>query len=117
MDLASTVAASRMVAQLRAMDVTAGNMANADTPGFKAERMVFSDWLDRQNGASPPPGGRVVAFTQDRATWREQTAGPISKTGNPLDLALSSDGYFTVGTANGPRLTRSGRFGLLPNGT
>lgn len=111
MDLTSTVAASRLAAQERAMEVVAGNLANMDTPGFKAERVQFSDWLDRQ------ADGSSVAYTQDRATWRENAPGPLRHTGNPLDLAITGDGYFTVATAQGPRLTRDGRFGVMPNGT
>jgi flagellar basal-body rod protein FlgF len=117
MDLASSVATSRLVAQQRAMDVIAGNIANADTPGYKATRVQFSDWLSRQDGADPPPGGNTIAFTQDRATWREQAPGPIRRTGNPLDLAITSTGWFSVSTARGIRLTRDGRFGLMPDGT
>jgi flagellar basal-body rod protein FlgF len=114
MDIVSSIAASRMVAQQRAMDVTAANIANANTPGFKAERMLFSDWLSRQRGAG---GDRGIAYTQDRATWRDQRAGTLTHTGNPFDLAITSDGYFTVNTPRGPRLTRDGRFGLMPSGT
>jgi flagellar basal-body rod protein FlgF len=117
MDIVSNVAISRLVAQQRAMDVTADNVANANTPGFKAERMLFSDWLSRQSGSDGPQGDRSVAYTQDRATWRDQQAGTVSHTGNPFDLALTGDGYFTVSTPRGPRLTRDGRFGLLPSGT
>jgi flagellar basal-body rod protein FlgF len=117
MDLASNIATSRLVAQQRAMDVIAGNIANADTPGYKATRVLFSDWLDRQDGADPPPGGNTIAFTQDRATWREQAPGPIRRTGNPLDLAITNAGWFSVSTARGIRLTRDGRFGLMPDGT
>jgi len=113
MDLTSNVATSRLVAQQRAMDVLAGNIANANTPGYKAERTQFSDWLSRQSAAPE----RSVSYTQDRATWREQQTGTLTHTGNSLDLALTSDGYFTVRTAQGPRLTRDGRFGLLPSGT
>ncbi|HEY3847952.1 MAG TPA: flagellar basal-body rod protein FlgF [Acetobacteraceae bacterium] len=117
MDIASSVATSRLVAQQRALDVVADNLANANTPGFKAERVQFSDWLSRQSGGATPPGGNPIAYTQDRATWREQQAGTITHTGNPLDLALTGDGYFTVNTPAGPRLTRDGRFGLMPSGT
>lgn len=117
MDLASNIATSRLVAQQRVMDVIAGNLANANTPGYKAERVQFSDWLSRQSGGTTPRGGNPIAFTQDRATWREQQAGTVTHTGNPLDLALTGSGYFTVSTANGPRLTRDGRFGLMPSGT
>ncbi|HSU05251.1 MAG TPA: flagellar hook basal-body protein [Acetobacteraceae bacterium] len=117
MDLTSSIAASRLVAQERATDLTAANIANADTPGYKAARMLFSDWLSHQDGTDTPSGGATIAYTQDRATWRDQAAGPIRHTGNPLDLAISDAGWFTVGTARGPRLTRDGRFGLLPDGS
>ena len=117
MDIVSSVATSRLVAQQRAMDVIAGNIANANTPGFKAERVQFSDWLSRQSGTRGTPGEPSIAYTQDRATWREQHAGTLTHTGNPFDLALTGDGYFTVGTPRGPRLTRNGRFGLMPSGT
>lgn len=102
MELTTNVALSRLVAQQRALDVTAGNLANANTPGFKAERVVFADWLSRQTGTDAPRGGRTVAFMQDRATYREQQAGPLQHTGNPLDLALGGDGYFTVDTPADP---------------
>ena len=117
MDIASSIAASRLVAQQRTLDVIANNLSNANTPGFKAERVQFSDWLARQSGGATPRGGNPIAYTQDRATWREQETGTISHTGNPLDLALTGQGYFTVNTAGGPRLTRDGRFELLPSGT
>lgn len=119
MDNATYVATSRLVAQQRGMDVMANNIANAGTPGFKAERMLFSDWLARQRNAHTPQGGQAIAFTQDRATYREMEAGSITRTANPFDIAIAiaSDGFFTVATAQGPRLTRAGRFGLMPDGT
>jgi flagellar basal-body rod protein FlgF len=117
MDIISSVATSRLAAQQRAMDVIADNLANANTPGFKMERVQFSDWLLRQRGSDAARGDRAVAYTQDRATWREQRAGTLTHTGNTFDLGVSSDGYFTVRTQSGPRLTRDGRFGLMPDGT
>ena len=117
MEITNALATSRLVAQQRAMDVTANNLANANTPGFRAERMQFSDWIDQQRGTTPTKGIRSVSYTQDRATWRETQAGTLTHTGNPFDLALSGNGYFTVNTKNGPRLTRDGRFGPMPDGT
>ena len=117
MELATYVALSRLDAQSRAMDVTAGNIANASTPGFKTERTLFSDWLGRQKDAAPPPGGGSVAYVQDRATWRDGAQGAIQHTGNPLDLAIGGEGWFTVDTPRGPRLTRAGRFSLGADGT
>ena len=116
MELTTNVALSRLIAQQRALDVTANNLANANTPGFKTERVVFSDWLSQQFGTDSPRGGAKVAFTQDRATYREQQAGPVQHTGNQLDLAVGGNGYFTVDTPRGPRLTRAGRFTPMPDG-
>ncbi|MCW3475115.1 flagellar hook-basal body complex protein [Limobrevibacterium gyesilva] len=113
----TTIALSRLVAQQRALDVTATNIANAGTPGFHAERMLFSDWLMRQPAPGLPPGGRVMAYTQDRATYRDTQSGPLTHTGNPLDLAVGADGFFTVQTPRGPRLTRSGHYELSNAGT
>jgi flagellar basal-body rod protein FlgF len=117
MDIVTALAASRLMAQQRAMDVTANNIANANTPGYRAVRMQFSDYIDPGTGTAAPPGGKPVAYMQDRATWREPQAGPLTHTGNPFDLALAGDGYFTVATKNGTKLTRDGRFGTMPDGT
>ena len=117
MDITTALAASRLLAQQRAMDITANNIANANTPGYRTERVQFSDWIDHQTGAAAVPGVRGISYTQDRATYRESQPGAITHTGNPFDLALSGNGYFTVKTNNGPRLTRDGRFGPMPDGT
>lgn len=117
MDNITNIALSRLSAQQRAMDVVANNLANASTPGYRAERPVFADWLMREPAGAEPHGGRTIAFTQTRATYRERTEGTLTQTGNPLDLALQGEGYFTVQTANGTRLTRAGRFTLQNDGT
>jgi flagellar basal-body rod protein FlgF len=117
MDITTSLAASRLIAQQRAMDITANNIANANTPGYRTERVQFSDWIDQQPGTKSPPGGRSVTYTQDRATYRESQPGTLTHTANPFDLALTGDGYFTVNTKAGPRLTRDGRFGPMPDGT
>lgn len=117
MQNASTIALSRLVAQQRAMDVTATNIANADTPGFKTERTLFADWLSRPTATAPVPGGRVLSYTQDRATYRDLSAGTLQHTANPLDLAITGPGFFTVQSKAGPMLTRAGRFGLQADGT
>jgi flagellar basal-body rod protein FlgF len=117
MNIATLVAGSRLVAQERSIEVTAVNLANASTPGFQAMRMQFSDWLSPQQNGAALPGERQIAYTQDRATWRDRQPGTLTQTGNPFDLALRGGGYFTVATDHGPRLTRDGRFGPLPNGT
>lgn len=117
MDNIVSIAVSRLVAQQRALDVTATNIANANSPGFRAERMLFSDWLQREPAGSEPKGGRTISFTQDRATWRDRQPGTLRHTGNPLDLALRNpNAWMTVQTAQGPRLTRAGHFELSAAG-
>jgi flagellar basal-body rod protein FlgF len=110
------IALSRMVAQQRALDVRANNIANADTPGFKGESVMFSDYLLQQRGVPTPPGGQTVQMVQDRATWRDFQEGQMEKTGNALDFALRGDGFFTVNTPRGLRYTRAGRFSISPTG-
>ncbi|MBR0649338.1 flagellar basal-body rod protein FlgF [Roseomonas terrae] len=114
MDSPGYIILSRLTLQSRATEVLAHNVANADTPGFRAQRPVFTDFVARQDMA--PPGGRPVAYVQDRATWREMENGPVQTTGNPLDVALAGDGFFAVETARGERFTRAGRFSIGDGG-
>ncbi len=118
MENATTIALSRLVAQQHALDVTATNIANAATPGFKAQRMLFSDWLQREPRGAVPPGGQTESYATDRATYREREAGTLRQTGNPLDIALGNpEAWLTVQTKQGPRLTRAGHFELSASGT
>lgn len=113
MDSPGYIVLSRLVAAQRATSVTANNIANADTPGFRAHRPLFGAVLERQTDAAAPRGGRDLAFTQDRATWRDDAPAPLQQTGNPLDLALTDrDAFFAVETPRGERYTRAGRFTL-----
>ena len=116
MDSPGYIMLSRLGAQLRSTQVLANNLANADTPGFRAERAVFAEFLQPRAGDAAPPGDRGAAYAIDRATWRDTAAGSISTTGNPFDLALRGDGFFAVETPRGERYTRAGRFLLAGDG-
>lgn len=113
MDQPGYIVLSRLSAQLRATQVLANNLANADTPGFRAERPVFASYINRARGQGM---GGEVAYSVDRANWRDTQPGPIATTGNPLDVALRGDGFFVLETPNGERFTRAGRFTLDPTG-
>ena len=116
MDQTGYILLSRMSAMLRGTDVLATNLANADTPGFRANRMVFAAQVQQQRNVAAPPGAAPVAFALDRATWRDAATGPITSTGNPLDVAIQGPGFFVVETPRGDRFTRAGRFSLAGDG-
>lgn len=115
MDNTTYIALSRMDADLRSISVLANNIANASTAGFKAGHMQFSAYLAKQNGTSSPTE-KTEAYTEDRATWRDFRQGTLQQTGNPLDVAITGEGFFSVMTPRGVRLSRNGRFQRLNNG-
>ena len=116
MDSPSYIILSRLSAQMRASGLAAHNLANAETPGFRATRPVFAEVVTRQGRVAGPQGASEVGYAWDRASWRDITAGPITTTGNPLDVAISGEGYFVVETPRGERYTRAGRFAIGQDG-
>ena len=116
MDTTGYVVLSRMVALQRQTDMTAHNIANANTPGFKASRMLFSDYLVNQRRVDQPAAARTVHFVQDRGTHREMATGALQSTGNPLDIALARDGFLVFATPRGERYGRNGRLTLDADG-
>ncbi|MCG5243702.1 flagellar basal-body rod protein FlgF [Azospirillum doebereinerae] len=100
------VALSRQMSLQRQLDVTSNNIANMNTTGYKNQRMLFTEFLEK------PGLHEKVSFVQDRAVVRDLSVGAMTQTGNPMDLALTGHGYFTVDTASGPRYTRAGNFKL-----
>ena len=85
----------------RRQEIVANNLANADTTGFKAER-VFA----RIMGDAIP--------VADTAT--DLTPGTLKRTAAPLDFALGEAGFLVVETPDGERLSRGGSFTLDPEG-
>src|SRR5258708_18402318 len=100
MQAATYIALSSQMALHRQLDVVANNIANGSTPAFKAERVLFAEFLDK--GAP----GKPLSFVQDFGTARDNRQGAIARTGNPLDLALQADGYLKVDSPLGTRYTR-----------
>jgi flagellar basal-body rod protein FlgF len=95
----------------RTLDVVANNLANIDTAGFKAERMMVIE--DPVTSRRPTiDGTRRTTFVRDLASVRDPSDGRLDETGNPLDLALRGDGYFVLTTSEGERYTRNGHFRL-----
>jgi flagellar basal-body rod protein FlgF len=111
MDNGIYIALSRQMGLFRDMETTANNIANADTAGYNAERVMFDDYLVRSSD------GPKQAYANDVSSYRDMQEGSMKSTGNPLDMAISGPGYFVVDTPLGERYTRTGQFQLDFNGT
>src|SRR5436853_7482598 len=97
-----------LAAQTR-LDALANNLANASTAGFQAERGLQR--AERAGDVAPPPTAVATPVTQE-SVITDFSQGPVSRTGNPLDVALAGDGFLVVKTDQGERLTRSGSLTL-----
>ncbi len=111
MDNSIYITLSRQMALFRDMEVTANNIANVDTPGYNAEKLMFSDYLVKDTAK------RKDAYADDPVSYRDTANGPLKQTGNPLDLAINGDAYFQVQTPLGIRYTRAGNFQVDSEGT
>lgn len=111
MENSLVVALARQGVMTRQMEVIATNLANLTTAGFKAESLVFTEHLARTGDRQ-----EALSLVHDVSVTRNLAAGPITETGNPLDLAIRGPGYFPVQTPDGPRYTRNGTFQLDDSG-
>jgi flagellar basal-body rod protein FlgF len=86
--------------RMKMIEIVTNNLANAQTTGFKRDF------------------GRVLESQQllDVGTTIDTTAGPITSTQNPLDVAIDGEGFFAIQTPAGVRFTRNGSFSLDASG-
>jgi flagellar basal-body rod protein FlgF len=108
------MAASGASAQMTALDATANNLANATTPGYKADQAVFQEHLAQAMlvGKARPE----MRYASVASVSPDLRSGPLQVTQRPLDVAIDGDGYFKVQTPRGERYTRAGGFQLGPGG-
>jgi len=104
------IALSGLNAASAHLDVTANNIANVNTTGFKGSRASFSDVYATSNNdvtkTTPGAGVRLNTISQ------EFSQGNIDFTDNNLDLAISGEGFFTMKGSNGVSYTRAGSFSV-----
>ena len=118
MENAPLIGLSRQIALRRQLDVVANNMANINTFGFKAEKLLFQDYLMPVASAeSFPLSDHTLHYTEDWATMHDLSAGAIDQTGGTFDVALDGPGFLSVQTANGVAYTRNGALHLDSSGT
>lgn len=106
---------SRQMVLRRQLTVAANNMANINTPGFKAQQMLFQEHMAEPDTIGPSRG-RESRMVLDQAVVRDMRAGPMERTGNPLDVGITGEGYLVVDTFGGPRYTRNGHLAIDASG-
>ena len=119
-------AASGMEAQQTKLDVTANNIANVSTNGFKKSRAEFADLMYQQlrpggtptgNGTTAPTATEVGLGTRLVSTTRELSQGESHQTGNQFDVAVEGQGYIPVTLPNGDTAyTRNGALRMSAEG-
>jgi flagellar basal-body rod protein FlgG len=119
--------ATGMKAQETLMDVTANNLANVNTNGFKRSQVDFADLLYstiRQAGSEvaagqrTPVGLQIGSGVRPVGTTKLFTPGSFEQTSNPTDVAIEGDGFFKVQMPGGEfRYTRDGAFRIDATGT
>lgn len=114
---------SGVLSQTRNLNVVGNNMANATTPGFKADNMVISDFQEQilLRTGNNDKSGRTAIGTRSMITAAAEsvtdfTEGGISATGDSLDFSISGNGFFCIQTDNGTVYTRNGDFSLDDEG-
>lgn len=111
MENISYIGLSQQMALRQKMDITANNLANMSTPGFKNQSVLFLEYLNapKETGTT---GKDAIRQVVDAASYRDLSNGALKQTHNDLDFAVQGDGYFAVQTPFGARYTRDGSFAL-----
>jgi flagellar basal-body rod protein FlgG len=115
-----------MEAQQTKLDVTAHNIANVSTHGFKKGRAEFADLMYQTvrsggaptgQGAAAPTTTEIGLGTRLVATSRSLGQGSLQQTGNQLDVAIEGHGYLPVTMPGGATAyTRNGALHLAADG-
>jgi len=118
MDALSMAAASGMKAKIESLEMLANNIANQGSPGYKADREFYSLYIAPE--ALEAADASLVQLPTTAPVierhWTDFTQGTLTETGNPLHLAMSGRGFFTVAGPQGPLYTRAGAFRLSAAG-
>ena len=89
MDPLTAIAASGLRARMESLELLANNVANASTGGYKADREFYGLYR-------APEADSDSTMPLIERPWIDQSQGPLHATGNPLDVALSGRGFFSV---------------------
>jgi len=116
MDSGYYAAMTGLIARTQALDLAATNLANAQTPGYRAEQEFFRSVLLGPDAHDSQLGQTVNNYGLIGGDRLNLSQGALQQTGNPLDLAIEGEGFFMVQTPQGQRYTRDGGFHRTPAG-
>jgi len=108
-------AAAGMIPRESQLEAISNNLANANTTAHKADRRLFRTTLDNRLLQGGPFGSPLTLPTELYYLQTNFEQGSLEKTDNPLDIAISGDGFFAVETDAGTFYTRDGNFKLNEN--
>ena len=117
MDSGYYAAFSGWLARSQALDLAAGNLANAGTAGYRAQRDYFRSAILGPEALDSQLNTTVNAFGVLGGSRLDLGQGALTPTGNPLDLAIEGDGFFAIQTQQGVRYTRDGQLERAGDGT
>jgi flagellar basal-body rod protein FlgF len=116
MDNANYVTLSREITLQKELDISANNLANMNTTGFKFEQLLNT--TEQGAPAFDDPIRTPANFAYDNGVGRDFAQGTMTPTGSALDVAINGEGtFFVLQTAKGTAYTRDGGFTLGPDGT
>ena len=97
------VGLSKQVVLKENMDIIAQNVANVNTPGYRAQNMIFSEYIE-----DPRYMKEDIAMVLDYGQYQKTDPGNVKVTENPLDIALVGNGFLGIETPEGIQYTRAG---------
>jgi flagellar basal-body rod protein FlgF len=112
MDRGLYIAASGMLAEQVRQEQIANDLSNSSTAGFKRDRVTqtsFNSLLLANSTTGATIGSQSTAVQVD-AQNTDWTPQPSEQTDEPLDFAITGDGFFSVATPQGTAYTRNGQF-------
>ena len=108
---------SGLQANSNALSVTANNLANLSTIGYKSQRPLFEDLFYQQVGTSGDGNPEQLGVGASiQAVDSQFTQGSIQSTGVPTDVAIQGNGYFILDNAGERLYTRAGDFSVSSDG-
>ena len=110
---------SRQMVLRANMDIVANNVANMNTPGYRGQNLIFSEYIsDPRGGRTPDEADDPLSFVWNKGQYDDTKPGSVEFTGNPLDISLDGPGFIGIQGPGGEiAYSRAGNFQMTAEGT